>query len=429
MPIFKRSIILERQKKFAKRIGDQSPIVLVASGDPIGKPGGLDQTYPFLPHPEYYWLTGSRRSGGVMAHTPDAGWIHFVRKANVDERLWEGDPEVPDGEDVEKFPDWLKAQSGKPMALLGNTSVSLFSTLKNDPKLNGSVREELDQARRSKDRAELELMARAVSAAAAGFKKAREFIRPGVTERQIQIELEAEMCRSGANATCFSTIVGTGTHTAVLHFEPTDRKVEKNDLVLIDAGAEIHEYCSDVTRTYSATGRFTPEQQAVYDIVLAAQQAVIDKCRVGVEWHDAHRAAAMTIGQGLKDLGILKGSLEDLAENGAVALFFPHGVGHLVGLRVRDVGGHAPGRPEGRMCCGARVRVDLPLEEGFVMTAEPGLYFVPAILDGPERRKKFKNAVAWDSLAKWRPVGGVRIEDNVLVTAQAPKVLTAVIPK
>ena len=116
-------------------------------------------------------------------------------------------------------------------------------------------------------------------------------------------------------------------------------------------------------------------------------------------------------------------------ETEAIALFFPHGIGHMVGLGVRDVGGRAPGRAEGRICCGAKVRVDLPIHANFLMTVEPGLYFVPALLDDPERREKFKNAVAWDALDRWRKVGGIRIEDNILITSSEPTLLTASIPK
>jgi Xaa-Pro aminopeptidase len=298
-----------------------------------------------------------------------------------------------------------------------------------DPALEGPIRETLDRVRRLKDDSEVALVSRAAEATAAGFAKAREVIKPGVKERRIQIEMEAEMSRRGAEGTGFGTIVGAGTHAAVLHFEPGDRVVGTGDLVLIDAGAAIHDYCADVTRTFPAGDRFAPEQQAVYDLVLAAQLAAVDRCRAGTEWHDVHRAAAGVFGRGLLDLGILRGSLDDLLDGGAVALFFPHGIGHMVGLGVRDVGGKVPDRPEGRLSCGARVRVDMPLEPGFMMTVEPGLYFVPAILDDPERRARFRTAVAWDALERWRPVGGVRIEDDVLITSQAPRVLTSMIPK
>jgi Xaa-Pro aminopeptidase len=291
------------------------------------------------------------------------------------------------------------------------------------------LQQRLDAVRRSKDAHELELVSKAIRATAAGFARAREVIRPGTTERAIQIEIEAEMFRHGADGVGYGTIVGAGARAAILHSTPGSTIVGPRDVVLVDAGGEISAYTADVTRTYPADGSFTPEQQAVYDLVLAAELAAIDRCRAGVEWHDVHRTAAATIATGLRDLGILKTSVDEALETGAIALFFPHGIGHMVGLGVRDVGGHAPGREEGQMCCGARVRVDLPLGEGILMTVEPGLYFVPALLDDPERRDKFHGAIAWDKLASWRKIGGVRIEDNVLVTNSAPRVLTEAIPK
>ena len=213
------------------------------------------------------------------------------------------------------------------------------------------------------------------------------------------------------------------------YFEPGDRIVKSDDLVLIDAGGSIFGYTADVTRTYPAEERFTPKQQAIYDLVLAAESEGISKCRIGTEWHDVHRAAAAVLAQGLRDLGILKGEIDGLLDSGAIALFFPHGIGHMTGLGVRDVGGHAPGRGEVQPCCGVRVRIDFPLEENFLMTVEPGIYFVPAILDDPVKRERFQDSVDWESLNAWRSVGGVRIEDNVLITASGPHVITAEIPK
>lgn len=426
MPIFEDSVLKLRRKKAAEALGNSGPIVLVAAGEPLPKPGGLDQTYPFLPHPEYYWLSGSRRSGGVMAYEPGAGWTHFVRRPDEAELLWEGRPEVPPGEDMAVLPAWLAARAGKGVVLLGSPAAALAGLPAADA---SATREKLDRVRRVKDAAEVALVARAVSATAAGFRKAREVIRPGVTERQVQIELEAEMRRAGADGVSFGTIVGGGDHSAVLHFEPGSRAIGENEVVLVDSGAEVSEYAADVTRTFPSGKSFTPEQRAIYDLVLAGQAAAIAKCRPGTEWHEAHRAAAAAMAAGLKELGILKGSTDSLLETGAIALFFPHGVGHMLGLRVRDVGGAAPGRPAGRLCCGARPRVDMPLEAGFLMTVEPGLYFVPAILDDAGRRERFRDQVDWDGLGRWRQVGGVRIEDDVLVTDRDPQVLTAEIPK
>ena len=428
MPIFETATIQLRQTKAAEALADIGGIILVASGDPATKPGGLDQTYPFLPHPTYYWLTGSRRWGGVMAYEPCKGWTHFVRRPDADELLWEGNPEVPEGEDISALPEWLKKRASIEFALLGSAS-PLLPAISSDETLDIEAAQALDAVRRVKDNAEIVLISKAAAATAAGFAAARAAIKPGATERQVQVELECAMRKNGADGTSFGTIVGAGAHSAVLHFEPGSRVIGEHDLVLVDSGAEINEYSADVTRTFPAGDRFTPEQQAIYDLVLAGQAAAIAKCRVGTEWHAVHHAAAAARAEGLKHLGILKGSTDELLETAAIALFFPHGVGHMLGLRVRDVGGTMPGRAEGRLCCGARPRVDLPLQAGFLMTVEPGLYFVPAMLDDAGRREKYKNAVAWDKLDRWRAVGGVRIEDDILITPAGPNNLTAAIPK
>jgi Xaa-Pro aminopeptidase len=425
MEVFGVDVLEARRRRVAQALAGEDGLVLIGAGRPIPKPGGLDQTYPFQPHPEYYWLTGSRRWGGVLALDPRVGWVHFVRPVSDEERLWEGAVGGVEGEDVADLPAWLEARAGRRQAIL----CSPVEGVEGDEDIAVRFRERLDALRRPKDAAELALLGRAVAATAAGHARARQVIRPGASERQIQIELEAEMFRQGADAVAFETIVGVGSNAAVLHFQPGARIVGPQDLVLVDAGGEVEGYAGDVTRTYPAGERLTAKQQAIYDLVLAAEGAAIAKCQIGTEWRDVHRTAAGVLALGLRDLGILRGEVEGLLDSEAIALFFPHGVGHMVGLGVRDVGGRAPGRGEVQRYCGARLRVDLPLEEGFLMTVEPGLYFVPALLDNPARREQFRQAVDWGVLETWRSVGGVRIEDNVLATAMGPQVTTEAIPK
>jgi Xaa-Pro aminopeptidase len=424
MAVFSQRVLEARRARVARLLRGLDGVVLAAAGEPIGKPGGLDQTYPFIPHPTYYWLTGSRRPGGVVAYDARDGWTDFVAPATEAERLWEGEPEVPPGQDVAGLQSWCDGRGARSVASVG----AALPGVEVDPQSSEAAIERMDAARRPKDPAEIELIGRAVAATAAGFERIRQDIRPGVTERQLQIELEASFHRQGGDGLSFGTIVGAGTHAAVLHFEPGDRVVGPDDLVLVDAGATVAGYCADVSRTFPAGDRFTAEQQAIYDLVLASQAAGIEQCRPGTEWYDVHLATATVLALGLRDLGVLRGSIDDLLETGAIALFFPHGVGHMLGLGVRDVGGREPGREE-RSCGGARLRVDLPLRSGFVMTVEPGLYFVPAILDCPERRERFADAVVWRDLERWRRVGGVRIEDDILVTDGDPRNLTEGIPK
>jgi Xaa-Pro aminopeptidase len=297
-----------------------------------------------------------------------------------------------------------------------------------DAALGAEVAERLVQARRPKDEVELERMRRATAATAAGFAGVQGLIRPGVTERQIQVELEAEFMRAGGDHLAFGTIVGVGTNSGVLHFMPGARAAREGDNVLIDAGAEVGRYSSDVTRTYRAgakTGFFAD----LYRVVLDAQVRGIDRCRPGAEWRDVHLAVARDMTEGLVSLGILRGAPDALVEQDAHALFFPHGLGHLVGLGVRDASGYLPGRERSKRFGLAFLRCDFPLQPGFVITVEPGLYFIPALLKDPERRSRYRDAVNWAKVDTLLDFGGIRIEDDVLVTQGKPEVLTAAIPK
>jgi Xaa-Pro aminopeptidase len=252
-------------------------------------------------------------------------------------------------------------------------------------------------------------------------------VEAGRTERELQIALEAAFLRSGGDFLAFESIVAAGDHSAVLHFSPTARRLRAGDLLLVDAGAEHRGYASDVTRTYAVGGAFDGAQKIVFDTVRRAVEAAIAMCRPGVEWRDVHRGAALVIAEGLVELGVLRGTPDTLTESGAVSLFFPHGVGHMVGLGVRDAGEVLPHRqrlPEGF----PSLRVDLPLQPGYTVTIEPGVYFVPALLGDPDVRARHARSIDWDRAERMLGFGGIRIEDNVLVTAEGPEVLTADVP-
>src|SRR5581483_1831573 len=215
--------------------------------------------------------------------------------------------------------------------------------------------------------------------------------------------------------------------SAVLHFPPSGRAFEEGDLVLIDAGAEYRGYASDITRTYPASGRFSAEQAELHGLVREACLAATSSCAPGIEWRDVHRTAALVLAEGLRDFGLLRGDVETLVEPGAVFVFFPHGIGHMVGLGIRDAGEVLPGRkpPENEF---PRLRLDLPLLPGYVVTIEPGVYFVPALLHDAEFRERHRDAVDWERAEKMLDFGGIRIEDNVLVTEDGFEVLTADVP-
>jgi Xaa-Pro aminopeptidase len=285
------------------------------------------------------------------------------------------------------------------------------------------LRDALIHVRRPKDDVELERMRIAAEATRAGFEELVALIGAGRTERELQVALEAAFLRNGGDFLAFESIVAAGDHAAVLHFSPTARELRDGDLLLVDAGAEYRGYASDVTRTYAVTGTFTAEQALVHDTVRRAGETAIAACRPGKEWHDVHRAAALVVAEGLVELGVLRGSPETLVESGAASLFFPHGVGHLVGLGVRDTGpasGEAgteiPGLP--------RLRLDIPLQPRHAWTVEPGIYVVPALL----ARERPRDDVDWDRVDELHGFGGVRLEQNVLITDDGCELLTAAVP-
>jgi Xaa-Pro aminopeptidase len=249
----------------------------------------------------------------------------------------------------------------------------------------------------------------------------------GSTERSVQIELEAAALRAGGDAMAYETIIGAGTNSAVLHFLPTDRTLRDGDLVLIDAGAEYRAYASDITRTYPVGGRLDAEQQELHALVHAAEHAAIERCQPGTEWVDVHLTAAQVIAEGLVAFGLLRGEPSALVEAGAVSLFFPHGIGHLVGLGVRDAAGPLRERRDTPSPI-ANLRINLPLQPGFVVTVEPGIYFVPAMLQDPERRSRHRDTVNWDRVDRMLDFGGIRIEDNLHITPDGHEILTADVP-
>jgi Xaa-Pro aminopeptidase len=406
---------LERRRAAAADAWDVGDaVVLVSAGELIPVPGRGDRTYPFRSHSEYLYLTDRERPGGVLAFDADEGWVDFVVPVTAEELLWtglEGDREgVPEGaRPVAELGEWL---GGREVRRLGVTA---------DPDVE--LRNGLIRVRRPKDDVEVERMRVAEEATRIGFAELVELIEPGRTERDLQIAVEAAFLRSGGDFLAYESIVAAGGHAAVLHFSPTGRELRPGELLLVDAGAEHRGYASDVTRTYPIGGELDAEQRIVWETVRRALDVAIEAIRPGVEWRDVHLAAALVIAEGLVELGVLRGSPETLMDSGAVSLFFPHGIGHMFGLGVRDTGiasdelrDPPPGFP--------RLRVDIKLEPRHSWTVEPGIYFVPPLL----ARERERDDVNWDRVDQLLDFGGVRIEHDVLVTEDGCEVLTADIP-
>ncbi|MBM4362674.1 MAG: aminopeptidase P family protein [Deltaproteobacteria bacterium] len=261
----------------------------------------------------------------------------------------------------------------------------------------------------------------------------RAAVRPGRREAEIRAEMEREIVAAGCGLpyTPIVTIRGE-----VLHAVGHSGKLRPGDLLLADVGAETPEgFASDVTRTWPVAGRFTSVQRDVYEVVLAASDAALAAVRPGARFLEVHREAGRALLRGLIDLGLFRGDVEDLLQRGAAALFFPHGVGHLLGLDVHDLedlgdrAGYAPGRPRLGGPGDRHLRLDRDLEPGMCVTIEPGFYRIPAVLEDPEALGDLEGALDRRCLRSLESVRGIRIEDDVLVTNDGSEVLTRAIPR
>ncbi len=268
----------------------------------------------------------------------------------------------------------------------------------------------------------------------AGHRAAMAATRPGVREHEVRAAFDYAFMARGAGGHAYNPIVTV--HGEVLHSHSHANELAAGDLLLADVGAESAAgWASDVTRTWPVSGHFSETQRAIYDVVLAAQQAAIASVRPGVRYRDVHLTAARVTTEGLVALGVLRGDVEELVADGVHALLFPHGVGHLLGLDVHDMedlgdhAGYAPGRSRSEQFGLSYLRLDRDLAPGMAVTIEPGFYRVPAILADERLLAIAGDRLDREQLARFADVRGIRIEDDVLVTAGEPEVLTAAIPK
>ena len=258
----------------------------------------------------------------------------------------------------------------------------------------------IDELRLHKSADELELMQIASDISAEAHTRAMQMVKPGMMEYALEAELNYVFGKNGC-VPSYNSIVGGGANGCILHYVENDKELKDGDLVLIDAACEYQLYASDITRTFPVNGKFSPEQKALYEVILKAQIAAIDAVRVGNSYKEPHHVAVRIMVQGLLDLGLMQGNLEDIIQKESFRQFYMHGTGHWLGMDVHDVGSY-------------KVEGDWrTYEEGMVVTVEPGLYIAPddETVD-----------------AKWRGIG-IRIEDDVAVTKNGPRVLTAAVVK
>ena len=414
-----------RRQDLMRQIGDGIAVIPSA---PISTRNG-DVHYRYRADSDFFYLTGFNEPEAVAVLAPGrkgGEFLMFCRERDAAQEMWDGDRAGLDGavshfkaddafpiEDMEDILPNLLENRSKVYCNLGRYPdfdkelLNWVNDTRTRKRSGITVPGELvdlgyflHESRLIKRAPELKIMRKAAAISAEAHRRAMVQCKPGLFEYEIEAELEYVFRKGGAQYPAYPSIVATGANACVLHYIQNSDRLRKGDLLLIDAGAEIDCYCADITRTFPVSGKFSGRQRAVYDIVLEAQLAAIDRVKPGADFNAPHEAAVRTIAAGLKDLKLLRGSLDSIIERGSYRKFFVHRTSHWLGMDVHDVG-------EYRVNDAWRM-----LEPGMVLTIEPGIY-IPAKHGYPK---------------EWQGIG-IRIEDDVLVTRNGPEVLTDEAPK
>lgn len=413
-----------RRRQLMKMMGRGAIAILPAAPEKVRN---SDVLYHYRPDSDFFYVSGFAEPESVAVLVPGraaAEYVLFVRERDPARETWDGRRAGPEGAtadygaddafpitDIDDILPGLMEQCPRVYYTMGlhpefdQRVIGWVNSLKaragaSSPLEFIALDHLLHDMRLYKSRAELNAMRTSARIAVAAHERAMRFTRPGRKEYQVMAELLHEFRSNDADIS-YHPIVGGGANTCILHYHENSEELRDGDLLLIDAGCEYELYASDITRTFPVNGRFTPEQRAVYDVVLQAQYAAIEQTRPGNDWNQPHLAAVKVITQGLVKLGLLKGRVSTLIKAGAYRPFFMHRTGHWLGMDVHDVGDYR---------VGGQWRT---LEPGMVLTVEPGIY-IPAGMKGVPKR--------WWNI-------GVRIEDDVLVTAAGNEVLTGALVK
>jgi Xaa-Pro aminopeptidase len=418
---FSKETFAARRARVLDGIGDG---VMIISAAPL-RYRSRDTEHRYRPDSDLFYLTGSTQPGTVavlLGGEADLRFLMFVPPRDLKAELWSGpeaareffraDAAFSTDQLDERIPKLLQ-RPHRVYFRLGSDSrlESLLVEALRIARGKGSRKGEgprvvedpgqvLDELRLRKDPEEVARIRHATGLTVEAFREALAGTRPGMGEWEVESLLEAAFRRGGARGPAFPTIVGSGGNACTLHYSANEHTIEEGELVLLDGGAEVDLYAGDVTRTFPAGGRFSQEQRAVYEVVLSAHRVTVAKVRPGMPVAELHDAARTAITEGLVGLGVLSGSVEELVQRKAYEPYFPHQTSHWLGLDVHDVADYARGGS-------SRL-----LEEGMVLTVEPGLYF-PAL--GEENPGPFTGI-------------GIRIEDDVLVTADGFENLTGGLP-
>ncbi|MCA8954870.1 MAG: aminopeptidase P N-terminal domain-containing protein [Planctomycetes bacterium] len=448
----------QRRSQFLERITE--PVLLMAGGEvPRNYPANVS---PYRADSNFLFFFADPEPGSAALFDPrDRSVTLFLRERTAEDALWHG--AVPDFatmqhqhgvehvEPVEQLVASVQRRAGgaavrtiavadpQATALANQATGAQVAFLDSGKVADPAVIQAIGGLRVVKHSEELEEMRRTAVVTAEAHHAAMAHTRVGVTEQELCGIVTGVFARHGC-VPAYNNILSV--RGEVLHNHHYTNTLRDGDIVLLDAGAENGSgFCSDVTRSWPASGAFTAEAGAIYDVVLAAEKGAIAAVRPGVRYRDLHLRAARILAEGLVDLGLLHGDPDGLIESGAHAVFFPHGVGHLIGIDVHDMEtfGDAIAYPAGRTRSTqfgtAYLRLDMDLLPGMTFTIEPGIYFVPAILGNSAFREQFGDQVGWGRAEQFlaanggRGFGGIRIEDDVACTADGAEVLTASIAK
>ncbi len=419
----------ERRRALQRTMHERSGggLALVPTAPEV--PRNRDSLFPYRPDSYFYYLSGFPEPDAVIALIagPEGDkQVLFCRDKNEEREIWDGfrygpdaareifgfDEAHPIGELPQLLPGLASDRAAlyTPLGLLAawdrrvtdllNEVRGLVRSGVAAPEAVVDIRATLDTMRLTKDEHEIALMRHAARISCGAHRRAMAATRPGWHEYQVEAELMHEFLRHGAQAVAYPSIVASGPNACVLHYRDNNRQMAAGELLLIDAGCEYQGYASDITRTFPVDGRFTGGQRDVYELVLAAQLACLEVVKPGAPFHDYHKAAERVLAQGLIDLGLIPGPLDAAMEAGTFKRFYMHRAGHWLGMDVHDAGLY---QLKGE---------SMTLQPGMVLTVEPGLY----IRSGDDIPEPFRNV-------------GVRIEDDVLVTALGHENLTAAAPK
>lgn len=387
---------------------------LLYSGNPVSR--NPPQHYPFRACSHFLYFCGWNQPH-VWVQLKEGESTLFLPAASVDTAIWEG--AGPDHQFLRERFGFDHIVEGLPPSLeapkVGAAAAGQFDL---------ALAQAVIQCRLYHDQAAQAQLREAAAMSVRAHFHAMRATRPERREFQILATLLVAVTQEGGCAS-FSPIVST--HGEVLHNPHHQGTLQQGDLLLVDFGAETSEgWAGDLTRTFPIRTTFSPRQAEIYEVVLQAQKAAIESCRVGVEYRQVHATASLEMARGLTQLGILRGDPAQLVERGAHALFFPHGIGHLLGLDVHDMedlgdlAGYAPGRVRSSQFGLNALRLDRPLEAAMAVTVEPGFYWIPQLLQDPERTRPFADCLDLKVAEAYREVRGIRIEDDILIHADGP---------